>query len=491
MKCPNCGTDMEEGALYCEKCGAEIHIVPDFEPEIEDAYRQTIDNITNDLWENETAAENQIEIPGKEEKEKEKKKEKRNKKENEKSDRKLFAVLVCGTLLFFAILTTGILLWMHNSAGYQINRARRASEAGDYLKASRHYERALKLADDVNIKIELAETYFYRNNKIEYEYLLWNIIRDPNATQEQIESAYGKLIAVYRSREDYQGINDFLLESGNDKVMSAYQMYLAKEPEFSVLEGEYNSVQPLKLTAGGEGTIYYTTDGSDPDEHSKIYAIPILLEEGSYQIKALFINANGIRSNIVEKNYVIEIEEIPEPSVNLASGKYTRPMLIIIEDDPENVYYTTDTREPDADSNLYTGAIPLPIGRSVFKFIRIEAGVSSNVGVYRYELNLNTDLTPQDAEKIVVDYSLESGKILDESGKANEEGSFYRYEYQYVRNINDEGDFFVIRESLDDKMNNKFRTGTYFAVDIYNGDLYRLNIDEFGYGLIFLKGATE
>ena len=26
---------MEEGKLYCEHCGEDIHIVPDFEPEIE------------------------------------------------------------------------------------------------------------------------------------------------------------------------------------------------------------------------------------------------------------------------------------------------------------------------------------------------------------------------------------------------------------------------------------------------------------------------
>ena len=34
MKCPNCGAEMEEGKLYCEHCGEDIHIVPDFEPEV-------------------------------------------------------------------------------------------------------------------------------------------------------------------------------------------------------------------------------------------------------------------------------------------------------------------------------------------------------------------------------------------------------------------------------------------------------------------------
>ena len=45
MKCPNCGADMKEGMLYCEHCGEDIHIVPDFEPEIEYNMEQTLNDI--------------------------------------------------------------------------------------------------------------------------------------------------------------------------------------------------------------------------------------------------------------------------------------------------------------------------------------------------------------------------------------------------------------------------------------------------------------
>ena len=37
MKCPNCGQEIQADHLYCEKCGMEIRIVPDFEPEIENS----------------------------------------------------------------------------------------------------------------------------------------------------------------------------------------------------------------------------------------------------------------------------------------------------------------------------------------------------------------------------------------------------------------------------------------------------------------------
>lgn len=32
MKCKNCGAEIPKGFVYCEKCGAEVQIVPDYNP---------------------------------------------------------------------------------------------------------------------------------------------------------------------------------------------------------------------------------------------------------------------------------------------------------------------------------------------------------------------------------------------------------------------------------------------------------------------------
>jgi len=45
MQCPKCGAQMPEDKLYCEKCGEEINIVPDFEPEIENKIEETLSNV--------------------------------------------------------------------------------------------------------------------------------------------------------------------------------------------------------------------------------------------------------------------------------------------------------------------------------------------------------------------------------------------------------------------------------------------------------------
>ena len=51
MKCPKCGTELKDGHLYCEKCGEEIHIVPDYEPEIEYSMHETLSGIVEDVLE--------------------------------------------------------------------------------------------------------------------------------------------------------------------------------------------------------------------------------------------------------------------------------------------------------------------------------------------------------------------------------------------------------------------------------------------------------
>ena len=49
MICPNCGAEISADSLYCEQCGEDIHIVPDFEPEVELNIEQTINGIAKDI----------------------------------------------------------------------------------------------------------------------------------------------------------------------------------------------------------------------------------------------------------------------------------------------------------------------------------------------------------------------------------------------------------------------------------------------------------
>lgn len=485
MKCPNCGADMKEGTLYCEHCGEDIHIVPDFEPELEYNMEQTLHDIVKDIHVGASEHNDQEEQDIVEPEENVFYQDWDEPEDSFKGHRKkgyiIFSVAAVIVFLLFAGAISAVAFLRYYSVDYQTATAEKYIAAQDYEEAVTYYTRALSLApDSVELKFSLAEVYFLKNNKIEYEYLLREIVNDKNASAEQLESAYGKLIAIYRAREDYQTISDLLLSSENESIISKYQNYIATPPEFSVKEGSYTSIQPLKLTNFGTGKIYYTLDGTEPDENSSLYTAPILLEDGTYQVKAYYVNELGIASKVVTKNYTIEIEMLPTPEISAVSGNYEFPINIEILSESDNIYYTKDGSDPDEHSNVYNGPIPMPLGKTTFKFIRTEDGRKSEVVERIYTLTLHTDYTPEKAVEDVIQYSLDTGKINNRYGDFDETDSVYLYEYQYVTNINKIDDFYIVSEIFSE--NNKIltKTGNHFAVNVYTREIFKLQIDEYG-----------
>lgn len=458
MKCPNCGTEVTEGRLYCEQCGEDIHIVPDFEPELEQDMQQTIHTILENLQEDEPGG----------------RKSGRNKPGTGK---KTLRKVLMGAAVVSIVAAGGIawLVYGYYSEDYQVGRAVRYTASGKYDKAISCYNRALELDEDnIELLFSLAELQLLKNNKVEYEHLLRRIVKNGDATSEQLDRAYGKLIAIYRDRGDYQTINDLLLACDNDALLSAYQNYIARAPEFSINEGYYTSVQPLKLTALGTGKIYYTLDGSDPTEQCSQYTAPIILEDGLYVVKAYFVNDRGVESEVATREYHIENDEIPPPEINIYSGEYHFPMKIQVMGDVEDVYYTTDGSDPTYSSNVYMEPIPMPLGNSRFKFARIVDGVTGTIEERNYWLALNTDFTLEQAVDAVVEYSLLIGKIHDLEGHFEDSEAAYLYECQYVANINEVDDFYVIAEVFRDIDGTLTRTGNNFAVNTYTGERFKL-----------------
>ena len=182
MKCPNCGAEMKEGTLYCEHCGEDIHIVPDFEPEIEYNMEQTLHDIAREMTPEEDATDDQdaqqsmTELQDWDE----------EPLENTAKHpfRWKFIVLIL-VLAVVAVVCTGFgISYSHyHSAEYQIKSAREYVASGEYDQAITCYERALEIdPGNITLKFELADIYFQKNNKMEYENLLREIVADAAAT---------------------------------------------------------------------------------------------------------------------------------------------------------------------------------------------------------------------------------------------------------------------------------------------------------------------
>ncbi|MBR1703324.1 MAG: chitobiase/beta-hexosaminidase C-terminal domain-containing protein [Lachnospiraceae bacterium] len=458
MKCPNCGAEMQEGLLYCEQCGEDIHIVPDFEPEFEQNIEQNLKDIVKEVSPPSRQLSKGSKAP--------------------KSDkiqagrRKIIAGWAMLVFFVAAVIWIGVKIVQYYSAEYQIEQAVKSTNSARYEDAIHYYERAMELEPtNTDLKLSIAQVYFLKNDKENYEYWLRAIIEDPRTEQEQLESIYGKLIAIYCAREEYQAIHDMLINCPLASIRTTYQNYIAERPQFSVPSGEYEEVKALKMTASGGGKIYYTLDGETPDASKTQYVSPILMEDGDFTVKAVYINENGVQSQVASAWYHITVTELEAPEINLDGGEYDLPYKITVTNNSENIYYTTNGTTPTKNSAKYTGPIPLPLGESHFSFARLESSNSSAVVERTFILSLRTDITPNGAEKLVREYALKNGRILDEAGHFDDTSEHYLFEYLYVTDWKGKEAVYLFAEVLVDEAGGIARTGNYYVVDVYTGEI--------------------
>jgi len=158
------------------------------------------------------------------------------------------------------------------------------------------------------------------------------------------------------------------------------------KPEFSMPGGEYSYYLSVKLTSETEGKIYYTLDGSAPDENSYQFSTPIELQEGTTVIRAFVIDENGNSSDIASEVFTVEFGAPDKPTIFPASGDYTGENYIrILVPEGCAAFYTLDGTHPTDSSDIYTGEFLMPEGTTNVQVILIdENGISSEVSSVFY-----------------------------------------------------------------------------------------------------------
>ena len=428
MVCPNCGCEMAEGHLYCETCGNEIRIVPDFEPEIENSISEALSTVVEEIEESSLeGAEKKKEIPD-DEMVTEEKKGRRIQPEDfffkdipVKGRLPVFLISLV-LLVLVAVFAFGF-FYRRNSVSYQVGQAKKLAEDNRYEEAAVFLDRARELSPE-DIDIALLEVGYLGeiDNKDQALSILLELVDRRYLEYGEKERVFEHIIAIYGEKEQYEQINALLLSSEDIEIQHHFQQYMAMAPEFEYEPGTYEEVVPLRISSNTSGKIYYTTDGSMPDEHSQIYTAPLILETGEFQICAVFVNDYGIKSEVARSWYIINLTVPDPPEVPLLSGDYKLPVMIQVSAPKEGtVYYTADGSEPTINSNKYTEPIPMPLGRTNFKFITVsEEGVSSEVTSRSYDLEPETDVTVSKAVYNVME-ALYNRKVLsDMQGHSHE-----------------------------------------------------------------------
>ena len=374
MKCGNCGADLEEGTLFCPVCGKEVQWVPEY---------NTLETLIKQR-ELEEREKKRREMEARKEREKEERKAELERKKK-KHKRQVIAgvaggIIVLGIAAFGFIYQTQI-----NSFDHQMSQAETAYREGDYDSALQYIARARELEPD-NPEAEILEARIYvrDNNESAAQSILLSVIQEnPDNT-----TACGELLRLYEQQGEYTAIRD-LMNQASDNMREIYQNYVCSLPEISQEGGSYSEEVTIEISNIPSGTtVYYTLDGSDPDQDSERYEEPVeLTEEGTFTFKYIAYNEKSVPSDIGEEEYVISFDAPERPKIAPVSGMYEYQENIIVTA-PEGctVYYAFD-ETPTVDSTEYTGPVARPQGEHTFSAIAVDSRgkkspVASEVYVY-------------------------------------------------------------------------------------------------------------
>ena len=110
--------------------------------------------------------------------------------------------------------------------------------------------------------------------------------------------------------------------------MGVYEAATVQAPQFSLQSGTYSGTQELTISSPTKGVeIRYTTDGSEPNENSKLY-VPTVKIGNSKTIKAIAYRKGMIPSSVSQATYTInggssepDVPIVNPAGQNLAKGK--------------------------------------------------------------------------------------------------------------------------------------------------------------------------
>lgn len=490
--CPECKTNIKEGQVYCPNCGYDIQMVPEFDARIELEIDEAMSGILEGLnLEDLTLEERQTlarthdiqatkdirdrllnksttEIKSKDTD------AKAVEKDLKRPPRRLLLFLTAAVIIIIILVV--ITITQPKDAGDYLIEADIEMNNGNYDNARVLLLEAMeKEPDNPEVRLMLGKAFLYLHDEAEMAKYLYPL-KDADDTK-----AYDILLEYYIENNEMPKVTKELSQCDNEEILQKYKDYIAEAPYFSVDEGVYTEPVSVGIKCNQEGNIYYTLDGSEPDENSSEYTGPIFLERGKNVVRAVYINERGAKSESISGIFEIEEPRIADPVVLTTSGDYDKAVYIKVEEESDcSVYYTTDGTMPDTTSRRYEGVLPMPMGDSLFKFVAIDvSGRRSDITSSNYNLSVPAMCRENEAVNFCVMSLMATGKLADTYGNSADGKNKYKYKCIGIHSEN-ESNYYIIEETMTGEEYD-VETGDYYAVDTVTGSLMRAGRSDEGY----------
>ena len=224
-------------------------------------------------------------------------------------------------LIILALVVVGSIITAVSITGRKSKEREARLTLGEKYLTELDYEKAIATFKGIiEVEPKNKEAYFglaraYEGiNNYDYAEASYKKIIDIDELETE---AYSELAELYIRLEKLDEAERLLKEAAkltnDNELKELYLLTQPSKPAFSVKPGVYNERQAIELVANREDErIYYTLDGSQPDEYSNVYTEPIILRNGITQIKAYTKNSRWYSSEVVtaEYNMDIELEEV-------------------------------------------------------------------------------------------------------------------------------------------------------------------------------------
>ncbi|MCM1258933.1 MAG: chitobiase/beta-hexosaminidase C-terminal domain-containing protein [Roseburia sp.] len=293
MICSKCGAQIPKGKIYCNVCGADVQLVPDYNFLEDDMLSDIVSRGVNGTEENADQTES--------------KEEDNNRKTNYKY------VFIWGALLLLVAASAIALACVHdqikrqqdNSYDYQYSLGEEYQDMEEPGNAIYYFQRAWDLLpEDTNAPYKIVDIYLAQGKENEAVSVINQVVEIHGYDKESCQ----KLIDIYDGQGNYQKIRELCEEVRGSVLLDLFEDYLVEQPSFSRISGTYTDDQKIELISSKGYEIYYTTDGSDPTVSGVLYRGELNLKNGTSLVQAATKSPKGIYSEVVKAMYTIRKE---------------------------------------------------------------------------------------------------------------------------------------------------------------------------------------
>lgn len=246
------------------------------------------------------------------------------------------------------------------------------------------------------------------------------------------------------------------------------------KPVASVETGVIYNATSVELSSESEGTIYYTTDGTEPTAESEVYSGAIAISEfgAATTIKAVVINGEEY-SDVATFSYTLKVAD---PVFSHPNGVYEKltgmdALTFTTETEGATILYNNRGGDPITEGSKSWGSLSVLSTATVkaVAFVKTEAGDSifSNV-VTRYYT-----ISPIKPYKVATEIVSGTKYLINYEGiVAEPHYTTTNYGYMYTEDVTVNGDFIETHEYYGFTITETETAGEYTIMDANNRYYY-------------------